>query len=188
MSKAHGWGWRRGKKPGKWGMSSHLEDAEAELSTAEAEVSRLRAENQILANDFRMDPSDDGKEGLRRAAASLAVARDRVDAARARLTLAQRTGSPYGVISEGGRVFGTIAVTLPPGVSKTERENAIDLALGDALLAAAKELGLVVSSSPSRFVRERPGRDGDGKTVLDVTGHAEGDVLVPGNAKNTRGN
>lgn len=130
MSKAHGWGWRRGKKPGKWGMSSHLEDAEAELSTAEAEVSRLRAENQILANDFRMDPSDDGKEGLRRAAASLAVARDRVDAARARLTLAQRTGSPYGVISEGGRVFGTIAVTLPPGVSKTERENAIDLALG----------------------------------------------------------
>ena len=52
--------------------------------------------------------------------------------------------------------------------------------------SAAHELGLVVSASPSRFARERPGRDEGGKTVLDVTGRAEGDVLVPGNAKNSR--
>jgi len=169
-------------------MSSPLADAEAELSAAEAEVVRLRAENQILANDFRLDPSEDQKEGLRRAALSLAAARDRVDAARARLELAKRTGSPYGVIADQGRVFGTIAVTLPPGISKGERESAIDRELSDALSVAAKELGLVVSASPSRFVRERPGRDADGKTVLDVVGRAEGDVLVPGNAKNNRAN
>jgi hypothetical protein len=169
-------------------MSSVLPEAEAELTAADAEVTRLRAENQILAADFRMDPSDDGREGLKRAAASLAAARDRLDAARARVELVKRTGSPYGVIAAEGRVSGTIAVTLGPGISKAEREKAIDLALGDALIEAAKELGLVVSASPSRFTRERPGRDAEGKTVLDVTGRAEGDVLVPGNVKNSRGN
>src|SRR5205085_3676226 len=112
----------------------------------------------------------------RRAASSLSAARDRVDAARARLSLAQRTGSPYGVIAEKGRVFGTIAVSLPPGITRAEREKAIDDALSDALLGAAKELGLVVSAAPSRFARERPGRDADGNTVLDVMGRAEGDV------------
>lgn len=167
-------------------MSSALSDAEAELAAAEADVARLRAENQVLAADFRMDPNEDAREGLRRAATSLANARERADAARGRVELAKRTGSPYGVIAEGGRVYGAIAVTLTPGISKAEREKVIDDALGDALTNAAHELGLVVSASPSRFVRERPGRDADGKTVLDVTGRAEGDVLVPGNAKNSR--
>lgn len=169
-------------------MSSALADAEAELSTAEAELLRLRAENQALADDFRKDPTEDAKEGLRRGAASLSAAKDRVEAARARVALAKRTGSPYGVIAEGGRVVGTIAVELAPGISRADREQAIDVALGEALAAAAKELGLVVSASPSRFVRERPGRDAQGRTMLDVAGRAEGDLLVPGNVRNSRAN
>ncbi len=169
-------------------MSSVLPEAEAELSAAEADLVRLRAQNQALAEDFRKDPTDSAKEGLRRAAASLATARDRVDAARARLTLAQRTGSPYGVLAEKGHVFGAIAVALPPGVTRADREKAIDAALADALAGAAKELGLVVSAAPSRYVRERPGRDADGNTVLDVMGRAEGDLLVPGVVRNSRAN
>lgn len=169
-------------------MSSALDDAQAELSAAEADLSRLRAENQALADDFRNDPTDDKKEGLRRAAASLTAARDRVDAARARVELATRTGSPYGVIADAGRVFGAIAVALAPGISRADREKEIDEALGGALQQAAKELGLVLSASPSRYARERPGRDADGKTVLDVIGRAEGDLLVPGNVRNSRAN
>src|SRR5262249_10687161 len=129
-------------------MSSALTEALAELAAAEAELSRLRAENQALADDFRKDPTDEGKELLRRGAASLSAARDRVDAARARVALAKRTGSPYGVIAEGGRVMGTIAVALAPGISRADREKAIDLALGAELTGAAKELGLVLSAAP----------------------------------------
>jgi hypothetical protein len=169
-------------------MSSALDDAQAELSRAEADVSRLRNENQALADDFRKDPTDDKKEGLRRAAASLAAARDRVDAGRARVALAERTGSPYGVIADSGRVAGTIAVELAPGISRADREKVIDEALGGALNDAARELGLVLSASPSRYARERPGRAADGKTVLDVVGRAEGDLLVPGITRNSRAN
>jgi hypothetical protein len=168
------------------GMSSALDDARAELAAAEADLSRLRAENQALADEFRSDPSEDRKEGLRRGAASLAAVRDRVEAAQARVELAERTGSPYGIITSGGRVFGTIAVELSPGISKAQREKAIDEALGSALHEAAKELGLVLSASPARYSRERPGRDGEGRTVLDVMGRAEGDVLVPGNVRTGR--
>ena len=167
-------------------MASALDDAGAEPAAAEADLSRLRAENQALADDFRGDPTQDKKEGLRRAAASLTAARDRIDAARARVSLAERTGSPYGVIADGGRVFGTIAVELAPGISRADREKAIDAALGGALHDAAKELGLVLSSSPSRYAKERPGRDADGKTMLDVAARAEGDPLVPGYVRSSR--
>ena len=92
------------------------------------------------------------------------------------------------MIAESGRVTGTSAVELAPGITRAEREKAIDAALGEALATAAQELGLVVSASPSRFVRERPGRDAEGKTVLDVVGRAEGDLLVPGNVRNSRAN
>ena len=169
-------------------MSSVLEDAEAELSAAEGDLVRLRTQNQALAEEFRHDPSEHAKEGLRRAAASLSSAKDRVEAARARVELAKKTGSAYGLMAQGGRVLGAIAVTLAPGISKTDREKAIDLALNEPLLEIAKEMGLVLSTSPSRYARERPGRDAEGKTVLDVMGRAEGDLLVPGNVRNSRAN
>ena len=169
-------------------MSSALTDAEAELSAAEADLVRLRTQNQALAEEFRHDPTEHAKEALRRAAASLSSAKDRVEAARARVELAKKTGSSYGLIAEGGRVLGAIAVTLAPGISKGEREKAIDVALNDPLLGAAKELGLVLSASPSRYARERPGRDAEGRTVLDVIGRAEGDLLVPGTVRNSRAN
>ena len=169
-------------------MSSVLHDAEAELSAAEADLVRLRTQNQALAEEFRRDPSDDAKEGLRRAAASLASAKDRVEAARARVELAKKTGSSYGVLAQGGRVLGAVAVSLPPGISRSDREKAIEAALVGPLTKAAEEMGLVLSASPSRYARERPGRDADGHTVLDVIGRAEGDLLVPGTARNTRAN
>lgn len=169
-------------------MSSALPEAEAELSAAEADLVRLRAQNQALAEDFRKDPTDSAKEGLRRAAASLATARDRVDAAKARVALVKRTGAPYGVLAEKGQVVGMIAVTLPPGITRADREKAIDAVLSESLAAAAKELGLIVSAAPSRYVRERPGRDAEGKTVLDVVGRAEGDLLVPALVRNSRAN
>ncbi|MBK8251945.1 MAG: hypothetical protein IPK82_04680 [Polyangiaceae bacterium] len=169
-------------------MLNVVEEAEAELRAAEEDVSRLRAQNAELANDFRTEPTEDKKEGLRRAAQSLSAARDRVEAAKARLEMVKKTGSPYGVVALAGRVVGTVAVLLNPGTSRAEREKQLDLALAEPLAAAAEELGLVISASPSRFVRERPGRDADGKTVFDVAGRAEGDVLVPGNARSVRGN
>ena len=169
-------------------MSTPLDDAQAELAAAEADLTRLRAANQALADDFREDPTEDKKEGLRRAAQSLSGARDRVDAARARLELVKRTGSPYGILADGGRVTGTIAVELSPGTPRAEREARIDAALAVPLQDAAREMGLIVSASPSRYVRERPGRDAEGKTVLDVAGRAEGDLLVPGTTRNSRAN
>ena len=102
-------------------MSSVLEDAEAELSAAEGDLVRLRTQNQALAEEFRHDPTDHAKEGLRRAAASLSSAKDRVETARARVELAKKTGSAYGLMAQGGRVLGAIAVTLSPGISKADR-------------------------------------------------------------------
>jgi hypothetical protein len=152
---------------------------EADVSAAEADVARLRAENAELAAAFRAEPTDDGRELLKRAAASLASARDRLDAARAALTVFEKTGSPHGLVAEGGKVTGTIAVLVKPGTTKEEREQAIEQALDAALDAAAEELGVVLAAKPSSYTRERPGRDAQGRTVLEVAGRVEGDRLVP---------
>ena len=66
------------------------------VSAAEADVTRLRAENAKLAEAFRAEPTDDGREMLKRAAASLSAARDRMDAARATLAVFNKTGSEHG--------------------------------------------------------------------------------------------
>jgi hypothetical protein len=160
-------------------MAELRANLEAELAAAEADVTRLRAENAVLAEAFREAPSDEGREGLKRGAASLAAARDRVEAAEAALRVLERTGTERGLVAEGGRVVGSIAVMLAPGISRQEREKAIGAALGDPLEAAATELGVLLATSPERFTRERPGRDAEGCTVLDVMGRVEGDVLVP---------
>jgi hypothetical protein len=161
-------------------MSSEERDKlAAALASAEADLDRLRKENTALAQAFRAEPSDDKKEELRRAAASLSGARDRIEAARAALAVFDRTGTPHGLVAEDGRVFGTVALVIPPGCTRADREKAISQALGDALSAAASELSVVLGASPEKYTRERPGRDDEGRTVLDVAGRVEGDVLMP---------
>jgi hypothetical protein len=45
---------------------------------------------------------------------------------------------------------------------------------------------VILSTVPSRYTRERPGRDAEGRTVLDVSGRAEGDLLVPAVSRASR--
>jgi hypothetical protein len=166
-------------------MSDPKARLEADLAAAEADVARLRTENAALAEDFRADPSDDAREGLRRAAASLAAARDRVEAAEVALHVLEKSGEEHGLIADRGRVIGSIVVSLSPGISRADREKTIDAALTEKLHGAAAELGVLLSTSPERYTRERPGRDDAGRTVLDVVGRVEGDVLVPAVATRT---
>lgn len=155
----------------------------ADFEAAEADVTRLRSENAKLADAFREEPTDARKEGLKRAAASLAAARDRVDAAKTALDIFKKTGSRRGLVAESGRVVGSIAVLIKPGASREDRSKAIDEALSEPLAAAAAELGAVLAAAPERFTRELPGRDKEGRTVLDVVGRVEGDNLVPAVSK-----
>jgi hypothetical protein len=151
----------------------------AEIVAADEVVQRLRGENAELAAQFRAEPTDETRELLKRAAASLAVARDRVDVAKAALRVFDKTGSPHGLVAEDGKVTGTIAVLVKPGTSQTEREAAIEQELAARLDEAVEELGVVLAAKPANFTRERPGRDAEGRTVLEVAGRVEGDRLVP---------
>ncbi len=99
---------------------------EAAVAAAEADIARLRAENADLAAAFRAEPTDNGRELLKRAAASLAAVRDALDAARAALAVFDKTGSPYGLVAEDGKVTGTIGVKVGPGASAKDREDAIE--------------------------------------------------------------
>jgi hypothetical protein len=85
----------------------------------------------------------------------------------------------HGIIAKDGRVTGSIAVQIAPGTSHEARARAIDEALTEPLSNAAEELRVVLSAAPSRYTRERPGRDAEGRTVLDIGGRVEGDLLVP---------
>jgi hypothetical protein len=152
---------------------------EAELASAEADVARLRAENAKLAEQFRSEPTDAGREMLKRAALSLAAARDRVEAAKTALEIFKKSGSPHGLLAESGQVVGSIAVTVRAGSSREDRSKQIDEALAGPLADAAAELGAVLAAAPERYTKERPGRDAEGRTVLDVAGRVEGDRLVP---------
>jgi hypothetical protein len=151
----------------------------AELVAADEVVQRLRGENAELAAQFRAEPTEETRELLKRAAASLAVARDRVDVARAALRVFDKTGSPHGLVADEGKVTGTIAVLVKPGMSQKEREEAIEQELAARLDEAVLELGVVLAAKPANFTRERPGRDAEGRTVLEVAGRVEGDRLVP---------
>src|SRR5262249_1380525 len=99
---------------------------EAEVAAAQEEVARLRADNAKMAGGSRAAPAGEGRELVKRAAASLSRARDRLDAARAALAVFEETGSPHGLVADEGRVIGTIAVAVKPRVSAEERERAIE--------------------------------------------------------------
>lgn len=152
---------------------------EAALTDARADVARIRAENAKLADVYREDPSDGNREMMKRGAASLSAARDREAEARAALAIMKKTGSLHGLLAEEGRVAGSIVAVLPPGISREARENLIEAELADQLNDAAEALGVVLAAAPMSYTKEKPGRDADGRTVIEVAGRVEGDRLVP---------
>jgi len=84
------------------------------------------------------------------------------------------------LVAKEGTISGTVAVRIRGGASKAERERAIDEALAVELSRASETLGVVLAARPVAYTKERPGRDEQGRTVLEVRGRSEGDVLVPG--------
>lgn len=159
--------------------SAHRAALEAAVVAAAAEVERVREENAELAEEFRRKPRGDKRVVLRRATDSLARAKDGLDAAKAALSVFDKTGSVHGLIAADGRVTGTIALAAKPGWSQKDREAAIEAALEKALFAAAEELAVVLATEPVKYTKERPGRDTEGLLVLEVAGRVEGDRLVP---------
>ncbi|WP_437980837.1 hypothetical protein [Sorangium sp. So ce117] len=165
-------------------MSSiDLSQYEADVAAAEAEVTRIREANAELAEKYRGVPAEDAREILRRGAAALAAARERCDAARVALKLAQTTGSPHGLLAKDGVIAGSVAVAIPAGSSSGERARLVDEALSAELTGAARDLGVVLAAPAERYTRERPGRDAEGRTILEVSGHVEGDLLMPAVSK-----
>lgn len=153
------------------------------LEEAEANLKRIRKQNSELSDDFRNDPSEAKRERLKRGAEALTTARDQIEAEKVALAIFEKSGSPYGLLARDGQVIGMIAVRVPPGSSHERRLQLIHEALTGPLHETAGELGAVLAASPERYVKERPGRDADGKTVLDVAGRVEGDRLVPALSK-----
>ncbi|MRG96429.1 hypothetical protein [Polyangium spumosum] len=163
-------------------MSSEVrERLEAARKAAEAEVERSKAKHDELAEKIAAlgDDSPDRKSELRRRKATLTGAREALKDAEAALELFERTGKEHAIVAKGARVVGSIAVHVPPGSSHEARGRAIDDELTGPLIDVATELGVVLAAAPSRYTRERPGRDAEGRTVLDVFGRVEGDTLVP---------
>lgn len=156
-----------------------LSQLEAQQKALAAEVGACRAEVSALNGEQRALPTEEGREALRLAKARLAAACERLDAARVAVRICASTGSRYGVIADDGAVVGLAAVLVPPGASRAQRIAALHAALDEPLHAAAAELGVSLATSTERYASERPGRDEDGRTVLDVAGRVEGDVLVP---------
>lgn len=156
-----------------------LDRLEAALTEARADVARIRAENAKLADAYREDPSDSNREIMKRGAASLSAARDREAETRAAVAIVKKTGSLYGLLADEGRVAGSIAVLIPPGISREKREGLIEAELSGKLTDAAESLGVVLAAAPMSYTKEKPGRDDEGRTVIEVAGRVEGDRLVP---------
>lgn len=152
---------------------------EAEKNAAEAEVTRLRKEQSALKQIAREQGEKTWAADLRKLSALIAEAKTRLERAEAEIRAFRKTGKEHSLITENNTVVGTIAVLLPAGTSHEAREERIEEALNDALNEAADELGVVLAAAPMRYTRERPGRDAEGRTVLDVAGRVEGDRLVP---------
>ncbi len=86
------------------------------------------------------------REIMKRGAASLSAApRPRGRGARGAGDH-EKTGSLHGLLAEEGRVAGSIAVLIPPGISREKREDLIETQLGDKLTEAAESLGVVLAA------------------------------------------
>lgn len=152
---------------------------EAEVRAAEAEIKQLREEKAGRKDAADHDVSEEERAERKKLSMALNKARGRLEDARAVLERFDKSGREHAVVVQGNRVAGTIAVHVPPGSSQETRMQIIDDALAEPLAAVTSELGVVLAAAPSRYVRERGGRDAEGRTVLDVEGAVEGDLLVP---------
>jgi hypothetical protein len=161
-------------------MNSDLRNKlEAEVKAAEAEIKRLREARAERKEAADGEVSQEERAERKALSAALNKARTRLEQAEAVLVRFEKSGQEHAVVVQGKSAAGTIAVRIAPGTSHEQRLQIIEDALTPQLAAAAEELGVVVAASPSRYARERSGRDADGRTVLDVDGVVEGDLLVP---------
>lgn len=152
---------------------------EADVKVAEAEVEQLRQAKAERKDVADRDVSEEERAARKQLSAALNKARGRVEDLRALLERFDKSGQEHAVVVQGMRATGSIAVRIPPGTSHQARMQIVDDALSEPLAAAASELGVVLAAAPSKYVRERSGRDAEGRTILDVDGRAEGDLLVP---------
>jgi len=151
----------------------------AEVQAAEADVERLKKAKAERKEAAERDVSEEERTERKHLSASLNKARARLEEAKEVLERFDKSGQEHAVVAQGKRVAGSIAVRVPPGSSHEARQQLIDDVLTGPLEAAASELGAVLAAAPSKYVRERSGRDAEGRTVLDVEGAVEGDLLVP---------
>jgi serine/threonine protein kinase HipA of HipAB toxin-antitoxin module len=159
--------------------SDYRDKLAAEVRAAEAEVERLREAKAETKEAASRDVSEEERVARKQVSAALNKARERLEEARLVLERFDKSGQEHAIVVQGNRAVGSIAVHVPPGTSHETRGQLVDETLADPLAKAAEELGVVLAAAPSRYVRERSGRDAEGRTVLDVEGVVEGDVLVP---------
>ncbi len=148
------------------------ESLRASMKAAEVELSRIRGARSIEGSDITP--------------ARIAQATEALINARIAVWVFDATGDAHGLVVRDDQVMGSIPVKIPPGVSQEERARIIDDAVVGPLQARADETGVVLAAAPSRFTRERPGRDEEGRTILDVRAQLEGDRLVPAVSKASR--
>jgi hypothetical protein len=160
--------------------NSDLRDKlEGVVQAAEAEVKRLRGERAERKEATDGEVSEEERALRKQLSAALNKARTRLEQAEAVLERFNKSGEEHAVVVQGDRVAGTLALRVPPGTSQEARLQLIEEALAEPLANAVSELGVVLAATPSRYVRERTGRDAEGRPVLDVEGVVEGDLLVP---------
>ncbi len=152
---------------------------ENEVQAAEAEIKRLREERATRKEAADREVSVEERALRKKLSTALNRARARLEAAEEVLARFDKSGQEHAIVVQGDRVAGTLALRVPPGTSQEARLQLIEDALAEPLAAAVSELGVVLAAIPSKYVRERTGRDAEGRTILDVEGVVEGDLLVP---------
>jgi hypothetical protein len=145
-----------------------------------------RLAGELKAHVTALDDARKAKAEASRQGLDAADVRARIDEletkvfeAKRALLIAERNGTELGVAVMGDEVIGVIGVVVAPGSGSDARSKAIDDALAVPLDACARDLGGVLAAPPHRYTRERPGRDSEGRTLLDVRGRLEGDRVIP---------
>jgi len=83
-------------------------------------------------------------------------------------------------------VVGELALTIAPGTVAQVQSRAVDDALAGPLAEKAELMRAVLEAAPSRFTRQLPGKDAEGRVRFSIRARAEGDRLVPAHPSNKR--